>query len=260
MIRGSATEREVWLRLACLAVSVGLHAGLGVIGWQGFEAMLRDDGPVVVALIEKPSSAPMPSALPAPKAPGTKSPVLASTRRATPRPSPPAQPNIVPEQKTDPLCTVPEEAVVEATAESAPAAVDVDSSLPASGGAALDVSLVTGGAGSGSGSTGQGLKPESDGEKGVGLIKATPRYESNPLPNYPRLARQNRWEGTVRLRARVTASGSVEGVSLERSSGHAVLDRSALDGVQRWRFIPANRNGAPVACEVSIPVAFRLTE
>jgi len=95
---------------------------------------------------------------------------------------------------------------------------------------------------------------------GGSLIKAIPRYESNPLPHYPRLARQNRWEGTVRLRAMVTAGGDVKELTLERSSGHALLDRSALEGVLHWRFIPATRGGAPVACEVSIPVAFRLQE
>ena len=64
----------------------------------------------------------------------------------------------------------------------------------------------------------------------------------------------------ARRSARVSAAGELEGVSLERSSGHEVLDRSALDGVKRWRFIPATRGGVPVPCEVSIPVAFRLTE
>ncbi len=100
----------------------------------------------------------------------------------------------------------------------------------------------------------------SDTASGGSLIKAIPRYESNPLPHYPRLARQNHWEGTVRLRAMVTAGGDVKELTLERSSGHALLDRSALDGVQHWRFIPATRGGVPVACEVSIPVAFRLQE
>ncbi|MCM2264156.1 MAG: energy transducer TonB [Desulfuromonadales bacterium] len=251
----------MWLRLACLAVSIGLHAGLGVIGWQGFEARSGDDGPMVVALIERPSQEPMPSASSAPTASGPKASASVPARRATPRPPvSPAQIQPSPEQKPDPLCAVPEATVDEETAATAPAASAVDSNLTSGGGTALDVSLVNGGTGSGSGSIGQGLKHKGEGDGGGGIIKATPRYESNPLPNYPRLARQNRLEGTVRLRARVTASGNVEGVSLERSSGHAVLDRSALDGVQRWRFIPATRNGAPVACEVSIPVAFRLTE
>lgn len=261
MTRGSATGREVWLRLACLAVSVGLHVGLGVFGWQGFETMSTDDGPMVVALIEKPSKESRPSAAPLSTSSALRSSAAVPARRVTSRPATtPAQTQVAPEQKTDPLCAVPEAPVVVETAETTSAALAVDANSLSGGGAAVDISLVTGGAGSGSGAAGKGLKVKGEGNEGGGLIKATPRYESNPLPNYPRLARQNRWEGTVRLRARVTASGSVEGVSLERSSGHAVLDRSALDGVQRWRFIPATRNGAPVACEVSIPVAFRLTE
>jgi protein TonB len=92
------------------------------------------------------------------------------------------------------------------------------------------------------------------------LIRATPRYKFNPKPDYPAIARQNRWQGTVCLLARVTAGGVVERVSLERGSGHAMLDRSALDSVRSWRFIPASRGGVPIPCDVSIPVVFKLTE
>ncbi|TLM61166.1 MAG: energy transducer TonB, partial [Deltaproteobacteria bacterium] len=92
------------------------------------------------------------------------------------------------------------------------------------------------------------------------LIRATPRYEYNPTPVYPDIARQNRWEGTVRVRARVTSAGDVESVSLERGSGHAMLDRAAVDSVRHWRFIPATRGGVPVPCDVSIPVVFRLKD
>lgn len=160
----------------------------------------------------------------------------------------------------EPLCVVPEAAVVEALAETAADSLTAGSLLPADDeGMPTGDSLAIGGSGSGHGTADWGGDRKGSGSGG-GMIRATPRYESNPLPNYPRLARQNRWEGTVRLRARVTAGGTVEGVSLERSSGHAVLDSSALAGVQHWRFIPATRGGVPVACEVSIPVAFRLTE
>jgi protein TonB len=64
----------------------------------------------------------------------------------------------------------------------------------------------------------------------------------------------------VRLRARISPAGTVEEVGLEQSSGYPLLDRAALAGVRRWRFSPASRNGVPVSCEVSIPVAFRLEE
>ncbi|MHB8709382.1 MAG: energy transducer TonB [Desulfuromonadales bacterium] len=258
MIRVNATGREIWLRLACLTVSVGLHAGLGALGWQGLASLPVDAGPITVALVEMAPTASMPAASSAPASSGSKAPVA---RRPLPRPSvAPAKASSVPVQPVEPLCVVPEAAVVEALAETAAGSLTSDSFLPAGdeGMTARD-SLASGGSGSE-----RGTADEEGGRKGSesggGMIRATPRYESNPLPNYPRLARQNRWEGTVRLRARVTAGGTVEGVSLERSSGHAVLDSSALAGVQRWRFIPATRGGVPVACEVSIPVAFRLTE
>lgn len=63
----------------------------------------------------------------------------------------------------------------------------------------------------------------------------------------------------MRLRARISPAGTVDEVTLEQSSGHPVLDRAALAGVRRWRFHPAAHGGVPVPCEVSIPVAFRLT-
>ena len=90
------------------------------------------------------------------------------------------------------------------------------------------------------------------------MILATPRYALNPSPEYPRLARQNRWEGVVNLRATISAGGKVEALVVEDSSGYQVLDASALGGVRRWQFIPARRGEQQVPCEVRIPVAFKL--
>lgn len=251
----------MWLRLVCLTVSVGLHAGLGTLGWQGLASLSVDDGPMTVALVDRPTSAALSAALPAPAGPRAKAAKAPLPRSPLSRPSvataaaPP-----VSDQPVEPLCVVPEAAVIEALAETAADSLAVDPLLPGGEGQERGNSPIMGGTGAGHGTDARGVDRKGDGGERGGLIRATPRYESNPLPNYPRLARQNRWEGTVRLRARVTAGGTVEGVALERSSGHAVLDNSALDGVQRWRFIPATRGGVPVACEVSIPVAFRLTE
>lgn len=264
MIIDNVTGRELRLRLVSLAMSIGLHVGLGLLAWQGLHALSGDDAPIVVALVERPVGKPgesAPTALPRTKAlppsPSRPRPVPA---RAAPDPPRPVQPAAA--ESVSVVPAVPATATVEEIVSLA-AAVDVD--LPAGDGAAGRVLPVpgTGGSGSGTGHAvqGAGRAADGDGQGGsAGLIRATPRYESNPLPPYPRLARQNRWEGTVRLRARVTERGTIERVDLERSSGHAVLDRSALDGVRYWRFIPATRNGVPVACEVSIPVAFRLTE
>ena len=76
-----------------------------------------------------------------------------------------------------------------------------------------------------------------EGQSAAGLVMATPRYASNPRPDYPRLARQNRWEGVVHLRATISTRGEVESLVIENSSGHQVLDASALRGVRRNNFV-----------------------
>ncbi|MEM8883044.1 MAG: energy transducer TonB [Planctomycetota bacterium] len=89
-------------------------------------------------------------------------------------------------------------------------------------------------------------------------IESEARPSSCPPPDYPRLARRQGQEGTVRVRIYVNAHGDVERVRLERSSGHRLLDRAALDAARGWWFTPATRNGEPVACEIVQPVVFRL--
>jgi protein TonB len=43
-----------------------------------------------------------------------------------------------------------------------------------------------------------------------------------------------------------------------KSSGYDMLDQSALETVRaRWRFIPARRDGVPVADTVQVPIRFR---
>lgn len=85
-------------------------------------------------------------------------------------------------------------------------------------------------------------------------------YLKNPKPAYPSMARKRGMEGRVVLRVSVMANGLVAAVEVERSSGHALLDRSARTAVLRWRFQPATRGNSPVAGEVLVPFDFRLTQ
>jgi protein TonB len=89
-------------------------------------------------------------------------------------------------------------------------------------------------------------------------LEAIPNYRSNPLPEYPYLARQRRWQGVVWLLVEVSAAGRVDDLTVERSSGHRVLDRAAQRAVRRWRFSPATRLGLPVDSRVRVPVRFKL--
>lgn len=81
---------------------------------------------------------------------------------------------------------------------------------------------------------------------------------ANPEPPYPNDAWQAGREGRVMLRVMIGATGLVERAGVEKSSGWASFDDSALTTIRRWRFEPARRAGASVSFEVLIPVRFQL--
>lgn len=91
-----------------------------------------------------------------------------------------------------------------------------------------------------------------------GAKKTSAGYLHNPAPPYPAEARQKRQEGKVILKVTVSDSGRVSRISLSRSSGHAALDRAAINGVKRWKFKPATAGGVKVSSTVFVPVIFRL--
>lgn len=83
-------------------------------------------------------------------------------------------------------------------------------------------------------------------------------YAHNPKPDYPAVARSRGWQGKVLLRVKVSAEGLSDDVSVEQSSGHDILDESAVEAVKKWRFIPAKRGDTPVSSSVIVPIDFKL--
>jgi protein TonB len=100
------------------------------------------------------------------------------------------------------------------------------------------------------------INPDSRGDSAL----AIPRQEGNPKPPYPEVARRRGYEGTVRLKVEVLASGEVGRIWVMESSSYEVLDRSALKTVKDWSFIPARFGGIPVKSTVIVPVTFQLKE
>jgi protein TonB len=83
-------------------------------------------------------------------------------------------------------------------------------------------------------------------------------YLKNPRPAYPELALRRSWEGEVLLRVRVTADGRPSEISIQKSSGHEVLDDAALQTVRGWSFVPARIGSQPIAGWVTVPIVFNL--
>lgn len=73
------------------------------------------------------------------------------------------------------------------------------------------------------------------------------RWAVNPPPVYPPLALAQGWHGTALLRVWIAASGRIEKVEIEHSSGFEILDEAAILAVQRWRAQPATRLGVAMA-------------
>ncbi len=76
---------------------------------------------------------------------------------------------------------------------------------------------------------------------------------------YPRQARLRRQEGTVLLSFTFDRSGRVLDHRIERSSGHAALDREVAEMLARAQPLPAMPEAMPQArLEVTVPVQFAL--
>jgi protein TonB len=84
--------------------------------------------------------------------------------------------------------------------------------------------------------------------------------ESDRPPVYPESARRRGQQGRVILQVNVSPEGQPVTVSVEESSGVPSLDAAARTAVQRWRFVPATRAGAPVAATAEVPILFRLVD
>ncbi len=92
----------------------------------------------------------------------------------------------------------------------------------------------------------------------VTQARAFAGYLNNPKPNYPGIARSRHWEGLVLLRVYVTINGRCGNLNVARSSGHDVLDESAVAAVRNWKFIPGKRGDTPIASWVTVPIQFNL--
>jgi protein TonB len=75
-------------------------------------------------------------------------------------------------------------------------------------------------------------------------------------PEYPLISRKRRDQGTVILLIKIS-TGRVESVNIEKSSGHAPLDESAVRAVKGWQF---NMSGYGNEVLARIPFSFSLTQ
>lgn len=76
--------------------------------------------------------------------------------------------------------------------------------------------------------------------------------------SYPRLSQENGEEGEIVLKVLVSPKGGLDSVKILQSSGYTRLDKAARKSVMNGIFLPAVKNGEPVALQLPVPFVFRL--
>lgn len=226
---------------ASILLLVGaLHLG---VWWYYHHAKLIESQRVPEKVIEvalemmQPAPKPAePAASPAPPAP-TAPPKPVEPPKPKPKPVVRPKPAVT---KPKPLPVQPDRSLGDTAAKSEPASAPPP---PASSSARAD------GAAGGSGEAAAPPTPAS----------FNANYLHNPLPEYPAFAKKQKWQGRVTMKVHVLPTGLPAEVELQSSSGHDILDESAIETVRRWRFVPATKGGKPVASWVVVPLEFSLT-
>jgi len=81
----------------------------------------------------------------------------------------------------------------------------------------------------------------------------------SPAPTYPPAMIRQNVTGKVVLRIEVDATGHPVSGVIESSSGSSMLDKAALKVVlAKWRFVPAQYMGQPIAATALVPIVFSL--
>lgn len=186
---------------------------------------------------------------PSPKPEPIKSPKRSeptSPKNATPEPARPAEP--APAKDSSIQITTAAPTQVSGSRDNAPTVSREEPSSPGNGSVSANPSPILSSSGAAATSVASPIEK----------IVSPPRYDSNPLPIYPDLARKRHWEGDVFLRALIGETGDVLNVRVETSSGHELLDSTALETVRQWRFHPAHDGEKNVREEVCLSIRFKL--
>jgi TonB family protein len=89
---------------------------------------------------------------------------------------------------------------------------------------------------------------------------APPKPIQREAPAYPPAVRAMGIEGAVEIALTVLRDGGVGWVRVVRAEPAGYFEQAATEGVRRWRFAPATRDGAPIECRLHTRVRFALTD
>jgi len=87
-----------------------------------------------------------------------------------------------------------------------------------------------------------------------------PTLLKQPRLYYPKTAQENAIWGSTKLILSINKDGIVDDVYVIKSSGHNILDSTAINYCKNLLFIPAKRNGKPVNSKIEWVIKFNITD
>ncbi|MBK9991360.1 MAG: energy transducer TonB [Verrucomicrobia bacterium] len=90
-------------------------------------------------------------------------------------------------------------------------------------------------------------------------VDVNPVPVKTPPPDYPLSMKRAGVSGVVAVSAIIDEKGAVMSATVAKSS-HADFENSAVEAVKKWKFKPAQKDGAPVKMKVTVPIRFNLEE
>lgn len=95
-------------------------------------------------------------------------------------------------------------------------------------------------------------------------VRAEDRFEPpvpvrTSAPVFPYQLRRDGISGMVMVSCLIDEHGDVQDMKVEKASNQAFVD-PAMDALRKWKFKPAERDGARVPIRVSIPIKFTVDD
>jgi protein TonB len=159
----------------------------------------------------------------------------------------PVKPQVSPRQKPAPRKAKVITSAVDAPGSALTAPIE---EAPVAKSASSDSGAQAGGGNSGAG--GGSL------EMGFGSSDG-PRFLRKTMPAYPPVAKRLQKEGNVLLRVTIDERGRPVDVEIVKGAGFG-FDEEAVKAVQCSTFVPAKKEGKPLACKVLLPIRFVLKQ
>jgi protein TonB len=91
-------------------------------------------------------------------------------------------------------------------------------------------------------------------------VEVVPEVMKQAKPVYPEHAKEKGIEGKVMIQAYIDKEGKPIKALVDKSSGHEVLDKAALEAAKKSVYKPAVQDGKPVGVWISYAVVFALDD